>query len=376
MKIGHISHVYLPNIGGIENYVYRLSSFLQSRNEKVIIYTTDLASDSCHQKEANAVYCRTTFSIMRNPFSLEFIKILIKSEEDIYHIHGYEFFTSLLAVILLKNKPKILTQHGVEIDHHNLKLYVLNRLYHPFASYILKNVDTIIVLGENDRKILSNSFNISLTKIKIIPNGIEIDKFVSLEANNINFVERHELRKSSFKILFVSRLVETKNAHILISAFVKYIKEDAELIIIGQGESSYTSKLRNLADGRVHILGAVSFEELVAAYNTSDLFVFLGELSEGMPTTILEAMACGLPVITTHVGNINDVVAEGENGFFINIPIDEYELSKRIIHLIHSNNKCISEANRLKIANRYNWALIADKIFTIYIDALKEYTTI
>jgi len=123
-------------------------------------------------------------------------------------------------------------------------------------------------------------------------------------------------------------------------------------------------------------LGAVSFEELVAAYNTSDLFVFLGELSEGMPTTILEAMACGLPVITTHVGNINDVVAEGENGFFINIPIDEYELSKRIIHLIHSNNKCISEANRLKIANRYNWALIADKIFTIYIDALKEYTTI
>jgi len=188
MKIGHISHVYLPNIGGIENYVYRLSSFLQSRNETVIIYTTDLASDSCHQKEANAVYCRTTFSIMRNPFSLEFIKILIKSEEDIYHIHGYEFFTSLLAVILLKNKPKILTQHGVEIDHHNLKLYVLNRLYHPFASYILKNVDTIIVLGENDRKILSNSFNISLTKIKIIPNGIEIDKFVSLEANNINFV--------------------------------------------------------------------------------------------------------------------------------------------------------------------------------------------
>jgi len=372
MKIGQISHVYLPNIGGIENYVYRLSSFLQSRNEKVTIYTTDLASNSCDRKEANAVYCRTTFSIMRIPFSLEFIKILRKSEDDIYHIHGYEFFTSLLAIILLKNKPKVLTQHGVEIDICNLELYVLNILYRPVAYYILKNVDTIIVLGENDKKILLNTFNISPTKIIAIPNGIEIDMFCSIEANNINFVERHELRRNSFKILFVSRLVETKNAHVLISAFVKYIKEDAELIIIGQGESSYISKLRSLADRRVHLLGVISVEELVAAYNTSDLYVFLGELSEGMPTTILEAMACGLPVITTPVGNIKDVVVERENGLFINVPIDEKKLAMKIKYFVESDNEIMKLNNKKKIYENYNWKHIADSISQVYNKVLQH----
>lgn len=373
MKIGQISHVYPPCIGGLENYVYRLKQSFENKGNEVTVCTTDFGIHSMNLKEKNVIYCKTNFSLLRNPFSFELMKKLKQSNENIYHLHGYEFLPSLFATKILKNKPKVLTQHGAEIESNGFMIYLLNKAYHPFAQYILENMDMIIALGKKDRKFLLKSFNLSPNKIIIIPNGIDINKFKSNGENNNNFIKKYNLNEDSFKILFVSRLIETKNAHRLINAMIKHIKtKNIEVILIGSGDVKYISQLKAISDNRIRVLGEVNFNDLVSAYNVSDLFVLLGEWSEGMPTAILEAMACRLPILTTAGGNIPDAVTEGENGLFIDVPIDEKKMAEKIEYFMDSDNGKMGEANMAKVNREFNWEIIADQIYDVYKRVLKE----
>lgn len=373
MKIGQISHVFPPHIGGIGNYVYRLKQSFENKDNEVTVYTTNYDISNFNNNEKNVIYCKTNFAFVRNPFSFELLKKLKQNHEDIYHLHGYEFLPSLFASIILKNKPKVLTQHGAEIECNDPKIYLLNKIYHPFAQYILENMDMIIALGKKDRDFLLKTFNLSPDKITIIPNGIDINKFKSNKDNNTNFNKKYNLKENSFKVLFVSRLIKTKNAHRLISAVANYIKsKDIEVLIIGPGSVEYIKELRAISDKRIHIIGEISFDELVSAYNISNLFVQLGEWSEGMPTTILEAMACGLPILTTSCGSISDVITDGENGLFIDTPIDEKILVEKIKYFMGSDIKKMSEANKIKVNREFNWDIIADKIYYIYKQILEN----
>lgn len=373
MKIGQILFSYLPNIGGGENYVYRLSYFLEKKKNDVTIYTTDFSLKDGRKKEKNAFYCKTTFTLLRNPFSYELLKKLRESEDDIYHIHSPWFLTSLSATRVLKNRPKVMTVHSAEIINKNLKIRILNKLYHPLAQYSLRNMDKLIVLSKREKEVLLKSFSLPKKKVIVIPNGIYLDDFKPSKINNEKFIEKYKLQEDSFKILFVSRLVKEKNPHKLVNA-MKYLEDNnVEVILIGGRNGRYVGELKRNNDARVHVLGKVDFDELVAAYHTSDLFVFLGTW-EGLPTVILEAMACGLPILTTSVGGILDIITENENGFFIQHPIDEMSLANKINYIM--NNADINEigkANMEKIKTQYNWNVVANKILDAYNEVLEGY---
>lgn len=377
MKIGQISHVYPPHIGGLENYVYRLKQSLDNKGNDVTVYTTDMDTvNNKNIKEKNVIYCESKISLLRNPISFELIRELKQRDEDIYHIHGYEFLPCLFATKILKDKPKVLTQHGAEIESNNVMIYLLNKVYHPFARYILENMDMIIALGNRDKEFLLKTFNLSSDKVVVIPNGVNVKDLESSNENNTNFIIKYNLTEDSFKILFVGRLIETKNAHKLVNAVTKHIKsENIEVLIIGSGDVEYINQLKETSDNRIHVLGEVNFSDLVAAYNVSDLLVQLGEWGEGMPTVILEAMACGLPILTTVGGSISDVITEGENGLFINVPVDEKELAEKIEYFMgfDSNNNKMAKANITKVNREFNWDIIANKILDVYNKVLEEY---
>ncbi|NQE05799.1 D-inositol-3-phosphate glycosyltransferase [ANME-1 cluster archaeon GoMg1] len=373
MKIGQILFSYLPNIGGGENYVYRLSYFLEKKKNDITIYTTDFSLKNGGKEEKNAFYCKTTFTLLRNPFSYELLKKLRESEDDIYHIHSPWFLTSLSATRVLKNRPKVMTVHSAEITNKNFKIRILNKLYHPLAQYSLRNMDKLIVLSKREKEILLRSFSISRKKVIVIPNGIYLDDFKPSKINNEKFIEKYKLQEDSFKILFVSRLVREKNPHKLVNS-MKYLKDNnVEVILIGGRNGRYVDELKRNNDARVHVLGKVDFDELVAAYHTSDLFVFLGTW-EGLPTVILEAMACGLPILTTPVGGILDIITENKNGFFIQHPIDEMNLANKINYIMNNADiNEISKANMEKVKTQYNWDVIANKILDVYNQVLEEY---
>lgn len=368
MRIGQVTHIYRPHIGGIENHTYRLKKFFDARGNRVTVYTTDLSfQGSDKQPQEDTIYCRNSFSLFRNPFSRELNDSLKNSAEDIYHLHNPWFFTSFFAAKALKGRPQVMSVHGAEIASKDFIVSMLSKLYNPLAQSALAGMDMLMVEGEVERVRLLENFKLPPEKVVVIPNGIEVDRYDRDEASISNFIEKNGLSQSSFKVLFVSRLVEEKNPRKLIAAITEHMQhEDVEAILIGSGPRQYIDELKKLANKKVHILGSVSNEDLIAAYHASNLFVFLG-LLEGMPTVIAEAMLCRLPVLTTAVGAIPDVVTDGLNGMFIPVPIREDDLAERIKHFIRAaDNAKIGEKNTRKARSRYDWNMLAGKIEVIY----------
>ncbi len=369
MKIGQISHLYRPHLGGIENYVYRLKNSLEKRGHEATVYTTDLSIRGTTEREKNTFYCKTNFVLYRNPFSFELIRRLKESREDIYHLHGPWFFSSLFATKLLKGQPKVMTVHGARIEGWGPTVSVLDKLYRPFVRYILRNMRMVIALTKGEREYLLSRFKLSPDRIVVTPNGVEVDKFAFERDAVKKFVEKNRLKEDSFKVLYVGRFVSQKNPDKLISAVTRHMKtQNVEAILIGEGAESYVAKLRRMSDERVHILTKVRFEEIVAAYHASDLFVLLSP-SEGLPTTMLEAMLCGLPILTTPVGGIPDVITDEINGLFLDLPVKEEDVASKISRFIDMDT---SEINRMgkvnfeKIKTHYNWEIVADKILGVY----------
>lgn len=374
MKIIQVLPIYLPHIGGQEYYAYRLKKSLEEKGHEVSIYTTDLSLQDTDNREKGVCYCKSNFALIRNPFSFELRKILKKSDGDIYHLHDPWFLTSLIATKVLKEVPKVMTVHCAKIEENDFVTWLLNKAYHPFAQYVLKNMDMLMTQGKKERERLLHNFKLSPDKIIVVPNGIEIYKFNLDKGAEEQFIEKYKLKEDSFKLLYVSRLVDAKNPEKLISAVTKYLREqNIEVILIGEGSSEYIAKLKKMSDERIHILGEVEFKDLLAAYYASNLFVFLG-LWEGMPTVIMEAMLCGLPVLTTPVAGIPDVVTEGENGLFVKVPISEEDLANKIKYFIEDANlDGIRKANIEKVKIQYNWDIIADKVLDVYNEVLEAY---
>lgn len=369
MKIGQIPHLYLPHLGGIENYVYRLKNSLEARGHEVTVYTTDLSIRGTSKREKNTFYYRTDFVLKRNPFSFELFRKIKKTRDDIYHLHCPWFFPSLLAAEALGGRPKVMTAHSVEIGGGGLGTFMLDKIYRPFARRILRKMDMLIVSTDRERKILLQRFGLPPEKVVLIPNAIKIDEFTPKKVATEKFVRKYRFKEDSFKVLFVSRFIPQKNPEKLISAVTKHMKgKNVEVILIGGGPPSYVAKLREISDERIHIIGEVKFEELVAAYHSSNLFVFLGTW-EGIPTVILEAMLCGLPVVATPVGGIPGVVTAEENGLFIEHPISEEDLASKISYFMNLNKAGrtkIGKTNARKIKTYFNWEPLVDEIVDVY----------
>jgi glycosyltransferase involved in cell wall biosynthesis len=368
IKVGHVTHSYLPNIGGIENYIKRLAQSLEKRGHRVSIYTTDWRIKGA--LEENAFYCKTDFTVFRNPISFEMYRKLKRAKEDLYHFHAPWFFTHLLAERAVRHKPKVMTLHGIQLSG-SPELFTINTFYYPAMRHILAKMDVIIAQAENERQIVVKRYGIPLEKVEIIPNGIETEKFKCSKKLCKTFMEKYKIDKKSFKVLFVSRLVPHKHPDKLIKAVRNYLEnEDLEVIIIGGVVSNeYLETLKRLAHGdrRIHLIGEVKFDELVAAYNSSDLFVFLSTW-DALSAVILEAMCCGLPILTTRTGCVPFVVKEGENGFFID-RLEEKEIAEKILKVMNIGNSVLSRIrknNKKRIRKEYEWEKKVKDIIKVY----------
>ncbi|MEK9166470.1 MAG: glycosyltransferase family 4 protein, partial [Patescibacteria group bacterium] len=173
----------------------------------------------------------------------------------------------------------------------------------------------------NYLKVLAVSFGAHEDKIAVVPNGVDIAMF-----QNPDPMEREDI-KSTFgitvddKVIFTdSRLVHKNAVDVLIQS-MQFLKTPAKLVILGGGEEE--EKLKSLARslglwGRVHFVGAVSFERIPPYFAIAHVFARPSR-SEGLGPVFLEAMASGLPVVATRVGGIQDFLQDGDTGLAVNV---------------------------------------------------------
>lgn len=200
-----------------------------------------------------------------------------------------------------------------------------------------------------DRIVVPSSFvantlveiGIDRSRIMIIPYGVDTESFQPRLST---------LRKESFRILFAGRIHPMKGVIYLLEAFKQLKLADAELILLGYGNVSGRGWLPY--KGLFRHIARVPYAEMPRYYTTADLFVF-PSLHEGSALVTYEALASGLPVITTE--NAGSVVQNGVQGWIV--PIRDTEALKQKIFLMYSDRRLrdTMSHNARKRAEQFGW---------------------
>ncbi|MFT6735720.1 MAG: glycosyltransferase involved in cell wall biosynthesis [Polaribacter sp.] len=232
------------------------------------------------------------------------LKLLKKHQSNVIHCHDPKsVFYAFLATIFNKKIRKVVTMHGWVKNDSNMRFNnFIEKLCLPFFNKI------IAVSEEIKEKLISAS--LSKSKIIYIANAIDTNKFIPL-------IKSEEIKSKTIKLLIVGRLSPEKGHTNLLTALSVLNKKSItswQLTIIGDGELKDT--LREQAEDlglikQVQFLGVK--KNTLSYYQKNDIYVS-SSLSEGMPLVVLEAMSCQVPVISTPVGAIPDLIKNSKGG--------------------------------------------------------------
>ena len=222
---------------------------------------------------------------------------------------------------------------------------------------IFRSVDRILTHGPMDYERISRL--VGPGKVVFIPLGVDLRKFRPLPKEEVLKAKVELLGKRDLKVvLFVGRLDPIKDLPTLLRAFKILVDRlpNVVLLVIGWGMEAHKymrmAKELGLSD-KVVFLGFIPHDELPIYYNMADVYV-LPSLYEEWSNTIMEAMACGIPVVATRVGSNPHLVKDGVTGFLIP-PRDPSLLAERIYRIL-SDKELAAEMERraLEIVKKYD----------------------
>lgn len=274
----------------------------------------------------------------------------ILKEYDIIHFHEVDFSFPLFSIFI--KKPKILHLHGIDVDY--FKRYHLSRI-------ILKHVtDYYIAITKQMAKDLTE-LGVITNKIIYLPNSIDINYF------------HPEGKKEDNLILYVGRIVPRKGLHILLES-LEHLKQSIHLVIVGPiGDLRYYQQVMNYikrenGKGRHKItyFGTIPLSELLKLYQRASIFV-LPSFWEAFPVTILEALSCETPVITTPVGGNPEIIRNFENGILVPSN-DPFQLAKAVNFILDDKAKRIEmgQKGRKLVVKNFSVEVVAKRLLKIY----------
>ncbi|MEW6406656.1 MAG: glycosyltransferase family 4 protein [Chloroflexota bacterium] len=251
---------------------------------------------------------------------------------------------------LLTGIPYLISLRGGDVPGfrpYDFALY--HKLVAPFLRWIWRR-SSGLVANSRGLKNLAEAFDSSVP-IKIIPNGVDLHRYAPGSRD-----------WQPPRMLFVGRLVYQKGVDLLFEALQDLKSHPWELSLVGDGpERAALQKLarKQGISERVHFRGWLDGEAVLDQFRQANLFVFPSR-HEGMPNAILEAMACGLPVIASHIAGNEELVMDGENGLLVP-PEDSNALRNALGELLEDSTrrKQMGAASRQRVEANYSWEQVA-----------------
>ncbi|MCK5040254.1 MAG: glycosyltransferase family 4 protein [Candidatus Aenigmarchaeota archaeon] len=373
MKILMICPYFFPNIAGAENYAYNLSKGLIKKGHKItVLCSTKEGKNKTETIDGiKIIRQKPDFILSNTPIKLNLyftISKLLKEEKfDLVNANTPVPYYADMACYATKRQkvPFILTYHNDNV-HPNKIVNFLCNLYNPtFNSLTLKHSTKIITPSPfcfNKSRFLKKHKN----KLSWIPPGIDLTKFKPKKSKYI--LEKYNLKKNSKTILFVGHMGtfhKHKGVDVLINAIKKVNKtnKNTHLILVGKGDAKEYKKLCEKQNIKNTIFaGFVKDETLPKYYQSADILVLPTTTEqEGFGMVLLEAMACGGPVIGTKIGGIPYVIKNNKTGLLIE-PKNPLLLANAIKKLLNNKElwKKLSK-NGLKESKKYDWKKVIDK---------------
>ena len=376
MKILHVTPVYPPHLGGVEQYVYNLVKCQRVLGNDVYVVTSNLPSNGL--SEANVFRLPVLHNFRGDwgemPICPTIFNTLKHIDFDVIHGHvSSRLFTESLSVCRLfaqKKNPMVLTYHnyGEGLTFADKALaYIHNR---TFMRMLLRSADTIIALTKSSKKILSSIFGVNSHKIVVIPPGVDVEKF-NPERYSLGAVrEKYQIFEENV-ILFLGRLVEGKGVNRLIKALPIVRKEipNATLVIAGGGP--LRAELQRLShemklDACVKFIGQLKEDDVPQIIHMANAVV-LPSLAEVFGVVLIEALSMEKPVVATRVGGICEVICEGETGILVEKECID-ELAGAIVLLLSNRELALRMGKRGReiIKKQYDWKVVTRKILEVY----------
>jgi glycosyltransferase involved in cell wall biosynthesis len=239
-----------------------------------------------------------------------------------------------------------------------------NRIVHNlFFNPSLTNADRIITMSENTKKSIVEYFNIEPSKITVIYEGVD-EKFKPYDKKEVISVLSHYAIERPY-LLAVGTLEPKKNYIKLLKAY-KALKTDLDLVIVGKkgwkaDDIFKTIEALGLKE-RVKLLGYIHIDDLPYLYNGAEIFVF-PSLYEGFGLPLLEAMACGVPVVCSNTSSLDEI--SGDAALKFN-PESTDEIVSQIKRLINDNELQDTLHNKgAKRAKLFSWDKTAQQTLAV-----------
>jgi glycosyltransferase involved in cell wall biosynthesis len=288
-----------------------------------------------------------------------YYKKLIKHKKyDLVHSF-FGFPTGWFCYRSRTKLPYIISLRGSDVPGKNLRFAFEYKLLGIIFKAIWKNACALIACSEGLKQRALKFY--PQVKIDVIPNGVDVEKFCPISQNIAK-------KSDAIRLITVGRLSITKRVDILIDA-VKILVEqgkNVKLLIVGGGSLKNSIKKlaaqKNLADF-IEFKGIVDSEQMPQLYQNSDLYVS-ATMQEGMSNAMLEAMACGLPIITTPCEGIDELIKD--NGIVVKEESAE-AVAKAISELVTNTEKMelMSRAAR-KHSENFTWKSISQVYLEFY----------
>ena len=342
----HVIHVTYDYPNDVENSGQELNSIGQL-TEQIVYFKKkkSLKAKLTNQLRWLALYKKA----IRN-------YIIKNGKPDLVHLH-VPIKAGILALWLKKNYkiPYLVTEHwgiynhivedkyasrGVAFKRYTKKIFERASKFISVSDYLAKGVN---------RQVCKKDY-------VVIPNTVDTDLF--------NYKEKEA---SVFRFIHVSNMVPLKNAEGILRSFRNFIQHNAnaELIMVGDSGTQIRDYAQTLSfpAGALKFLGEILYTQVAAEMQKTDCLLLFSNI-ENSPCVIGEALCCGLPVITTNVGGIPELVHES-NAIMIE-PKDDEALTQAMHEMVTG----INNYNRKKIAenaiNKFSYSVIGKQINTVY----------
>jgi glycosyltransferase involved in cell wall biosynthesis len=292
-------------------------------------------------------------------------------EADVAHGHGLYVGPNLIFGREARRQRKALVYHV----HGMFEPYILKRsqwkkrlVHRLFEDRNIRDVRFWRALTATEADQIAATG--ARQPIAVIPNGLNVAEFTrpADPARPIDTPLLAQLGKRSRRLLFLGRIHPKKGLTILLPAWARVRRNamDWELVIAGPDEGGHLEEIRTLASSlgildRVSFTGLVQGEEKVRLLHSADVFV-LPSFSEGLPMSVLESLACGVPVVVTRESNVSDLTADGA-GWECDASVDSLaEALGKAVLASDAERAERGAAGRRAVEERYAWPSVVREL--------------
>jgi glycosyltransferase involved in cell wall biosynthesis len=403
MKIALIAPEFLPNWGGVGTYCIELAKHLSGDKDvevHIITLTRCIKGSDVTYTEAdildyfnNKIYLHIVSNAKETfAYNVGFQYQIFRKLPKIIKENGIELLHSQhahMSDILLKLRnstqikiPTVTTIHStiktqyqgikatnpswLEMDPSERYEFALYPFLLAAEKFYLMNSNNLIFVSHWTENQVKTNYQFANLNTSVIHNGVDANEFSPSKSSDSDILDNIQ----DPIILYASRLTVARGAHVLARAIPQVLEKNRKVHFVFAGSGNVKPihdilQANGVPKEKYTLLGYVDYRDLPSLYAKAYAYV-MPTSWENLPFKLLEAMSSALPVITTNVGGIPEVIEDGSNGLFV--PRNPSNIARSVIQLLNDEQlaKRLGDAARKTVLKNFTWARTVERTKEVY----------